>query len=130
GASAGDTSLSVLDFESLEIGGRFFEAGDLLVLSPGRANEEFAVVASPAPFTLASSLIFEHEAGSMVAFVASGESDADGDGLTDTRESELGTRADMLDTDGDGLSDGQEIAYGTDPLDARSQFGFVTALDR
>ncbi|MHC4391253.1 MAG: hypothetical protein ACYS22_08035, partial [Planctomycetota bacterium] len=43
--------------------------------------------------------------------------DADGDGLTDAEEVELGTDPTMADTDGDGLEDGQEIAHNLDPLD-------------
>ncbi len=42
--------------------------------------------------------------------------DTDGDGLTDARESELGTSPTLADTDGDGLDDGAEIdIWGTDP---------------
>lgn len=42
--------------------------------------------------------------------------DRDGDGLTNIREFQLGTRADLLDTDGDGLPDEWEVRYGLDPL--------------
>jgi len=42
--------------------------------------------------------------------------DSDGDGLSDSRESELGTDPTDADTDGDGLEDGAEVdMYGTDP---------------
>ncbi len=45
--------------------------------------------------------------------------DTDGDGLTDQRETELGTDPNKADTDGDGLSDGDEVLkYGTNPLNA------------
>jgi hypothetical protein len=43
--------------------------------------------------------------------------DADGDGLTNCRERELGTDPNNPDSDGDSLSDGEEVARGTDPLD-------------
>ena len=42
--------------------------------------------------------------------------DSDGDGLIDTRESELGTNPFQRDSDIDGLDDGQELRVGTDPL--------------
>jgi hypothetical protein len=45
------------------------------------------------------------------------EVDADQDGLTDARETELGTNALSSDTDGDGLFDREEVdVYLTDPL--------------
>jgi MYXO-CTERM domain-containing protein len=46
--------------------------------------------------------------------------DADGDGLTNEREEELGTDPLSADTDGDGVDDGTEVADGTDPLDQSS----------
>ena len=47
----------------------------------------------------------------------SGDSDADGDGLSDDRERELGTDPRTTDTDGDGVSDHREVvALGTNPL--------------
>lgn len=47
----------------------------------------------------------------------SGLADADGDGLTNKEEAELGTDPHNPDTDGDGLTDGEEIhKYHTDPL--------------
>jgi hypothetical protein len=43
--------------------------------------------------------------------------DTDGDGLSDRRETELGTDPNNPDTDGDGLTDGQEVlTYRTNPL--------------
>ncbi|HMV69129.1 MAG TPA: hypothetical protein PKA64_19945, partial [Myxococcota bacterium] len=43
--------------------------------------------------------------------------DSDGDGLSDAREAELGTRPDLRDTDGDGQSDRDEVErWHTDPL--------------
>ena len=45
--------------------------------------------------------------------------DSDGDGLSDTKEAELGTDPYNADTDGDGLTDGEEVLkYHTDPLKA------------
>jgi len=46
--------------------------------------------------------------------------DADGDGLTDAEEAELGTDPKDADTDDDGVSDGEEVTVGTDPKDADS----------
>ena len=43
--------------------------------------------------------------------------DADGDGITNGEEEELGTDPEKSDSDGDGLSDGEEIDNGSDPLD-------------
>jgi len=46
-----------------------------------------------------------------------GGQDADGDGLTDTEEGQLGTNALMADTDADALLDGEEVkVYQTNPL--------------
>ena len=42
--------------------------------------------------------------------------DADGDGLIDAFEAEIGTDPTVADTDGDGLDDAAEVAAGTDPL--------------
>jgi len=42
--------------------------------------------------------------------------DTDGDGLTDTVESQLGTDPQNPDTDGDGMPDGFEVQYALDPL--------------
>ena len=47
--------------------------------------------------------------------------DADGDGLTNKEEKELGTDPQLADTDGDGLNDGEEFStYKTNPLAADS----------
>lgn len=42
--------------------------------------------------------------------------DADGDGLFDASEQEIGTDINNPDTDGDGVGDGVEVAAGTNPL--------------
>ncbi|MEQ1565461.1 MAG: hypothetical protein ABMA64_07480 [Myxococcota bacterium] len=42
--------------------------------------------------------------------------DADGDGLSDAREAELGTDPSRRDTDGDGLTDWEDLRYRCDPL--------------
>jgi hypothetical protein len=46
--------------------------------------------------------------------------DADGDGLSDAEERELGTDPENADSDGDGTSDGDEVTDGSDPLDSGS----------
>jgi Tol biopolymer transport system component len=52
---------------------------------------------------------------------AIGQEDADGDGLTNAREIELGTDPTKADTDGDGLSDGDEVnKFGTHPVNPDS----------
>ena len=43
--------------------------------------------------------------------------DADGDGLDDCLEADLGTSYDVADSDGDGLTDGEEFDCVSDPLD-------------
>lgn len=50
--------------------------------------------------------------------VVSGDTDTDGDGLTDEEETTLGTDPNNADTDGGTVNDGDEVAAGTDPLDA------------
>jgi hypothetical protein len=47
--------------------------------------------------------------------------DADGDGIDDCTEAELGTSPDTADTDGDGLTDAEELDCVSDPLDADEQ---------
>ncbi|MDO4945617.1 MAG: cellulose binding domain-containing protein, partial [Ruminococcus sp.] len=49
--------------------------------------------------------------------VSDADADCDGDGLSNIREFELGTKPFNPDTDNDGLTDGDEVnIYGTDPL--------------
>lgn len=45
------------------------------------------------------------------------EADADGDGVDDCLEAELGTDPSLGDSDGDGMSDGDEFDCESDPLD-------------
>jgi hypothetical protein len=51
------------------------------------------------------------------------ETDSDGDGLSDSREAELGTNPALADTDADGYSDSEEVNSGSDPLSADDQPG-------
>ena len=63
------------------------------------------------------------------AFEPSGESsDADGDGLSDSRESRYGTSSDRADTDGDGLLDGEEVDYWLDRALERDPPEWLTAF--
>lgn len=58
------------------------------------------------------------------------EQDDDGDGLSQSRELELGTQPQVRDSDGDGLDDGQEVMYmGTDPLQDDSDEDWVSDGD-
>lgn len=45
-----------------------------------------------------------------------GDTDSDGDGLSDPDEALAGTNPNLADTDGDGLDDGAEVDNGLDPL--------------
>jgi outer membrane protein OmpA-like peptidoglycan-associated protein/outer membrane protein W len=57
----------------------------------------------------------------------SGETDSDGDGLTDAEEARLGTNPHMKDTDSDGLMDGEEVnVYKTDPLNRDTDFDLLS----
>lgn len=56
-----------------------------------------------------------------------GDTDTDGDGLTDVQELALGTDPLNADSDGDGVDDGTEVAAGTDPLNSASSFTLVSA---
>jgi hypothetical protein len=49
-----------------------------------------------------------------------GDTDLDGDGLTESEELAIGTDPNNPDTDGDSFSDGDEVTAGTDPLDPAS----------
>ncbi len=46
--------------------------------------------------------------------------DADGDGLTNLEEYDLGTKPNNPDSDGDGINDGDEVEAGTDPAEMNS----------
>ena len=57
--------------------------------------------------------------------------DADGDGLTNLREYQLGTNPRNADTDGDGKSDGWEVTWGMDPTnnDTYADFPFAEGFE-
>ena len=57
------------------------------------------------------------------------EQDTDGDGLSDTREWDIGTDSTLRDTDGDGLDDYTELNLGTNPLLRDSDFDGYSDLD-
>jgi hypothetical protein len=50
----------------------------------------------------------------------SGDRDPDGDGLTDGRETDIGTNPFAADSDDDGVGDAREVDLGTDPTEADS----------
>jgi hypothetical protein len=52
----------------------------------------------------------------LAVFLVGCKGDADGDGLTNKEEKDLGTDRDKVDSDGDGLHDADEIDAGADPL--------------
>lgn len=59
--------------------------------------------------------------------LSGGDPDSDGDGLTDTYETQIGTNPFDPDTDKDGLSDGEEVlTYKTDPLNPDSDWDGLT----
>ena len=64
-----------------------------------------------------------------VNFVMETNPDADGDGLTDEEESDLGTDPNNPDTDHDGVNDGQETTDGTDPLNPCDSIGGTPPAD-
>ena len=59
--------------------------------------------------------------------LSGGDPDSDGDGLTDARETEIGTDPFDPDTDKDGLSDGEEVlTINTDPLNPDTDWDGLT----
>lgn len=117
GSSRGDLRIVLTPQAELGVPGRFFQSGDLVVLNPGGASQEFVVLTSVNPLTLSSPLIFAHETSETVAFVEAGARDFDGDGLSDRQEQALSTDPALADSDGDGVTDGTEVASGSDPAD-------------
>jgi hypothetical protein len=55
--------------------------------------------------------------------------DADGDGLTNEEEAEIGSDPNDPDTDGDGLIDGEEVFLGTDPTNPDTDGDGFSDLD-
>ena len=89
------------------------------------AQGGFAVTITPDVSSLETTLYLFQPAG-----VEAGESDVDGDRLTDNREAELGTDPTQVDSDGDALSDGDEVdVYGTDPLQPDTDGDDLTDAD-
>ena len=66
----------------------------------------------------ASDGVFNNQALITVNLVDPPSRDADGDGLLDEEEANLGTDPDNPDTDGDGWNDGDEVSLGSSPLSA------------
>ncbi|MBI5215153.1 MAG: OmpA family protein [Ignavibacteriae bacterium] len=66
----------------------------------------------------------------LMTTIESGSADADGDGLTNDQEKELGTDKRNPDTDGDGLKDGEEVNnYQTDPKKADTDNDILSDAD-
>ena len=75
-------------------------------------NAQVPVVTPPTPATPVAT-----DTSVMAPPVVPPIADQDKDGLSDARETELGTNPALADTDGDGLSDGDEVLkYHTNPL--------------
>lgn len=126
GMDAGETVLPVLPQAELGVPGRFFQAGDLVVIDPGGLHQEFAIVAVASPLTMVRPLSLAHDSGETVSWVESSASDQDGDGLSDRHEASLGTQAGSRDTDGDGFTDGIELTLGTNPLESTSHLRLLS----
>lgn len=68
--------------------------------------------------------------GAGFTYYVFGDSDFDDDGLTNSREREIGSDPNNPDTDGDALKDGEEVfTYHTDPLKADSDGDTLTDYD-
>ncbi|MBK9249722.1 MAG: OmpA family protein [Ignavibacteria bacterium] len=68
--------------------------------------------------------------GAGFTYYVFGDSDYDNDGLTNSREREIGTDPNNPDTDGDGLKDGEEVfTYHTDPLKPDTDSDNLTDYD-
>ena len=77
---------------------------------PGSRGIPIAQITQTAAVTQTASAI-------QTAAAVGGQQDADGDGLSNLQESQLGTNPNVPDTDGDALLDGAEVMrFGTDPL--------------
>ncbi len=68
--------------------------------------------------------------GAGFTYYVFGNADYDNDGVTNSREREIGTDINNPDTDGDGLKDGEEVfTYYTDPLKADTDGDNLTDYD-
>jgi hypothetical protein len=96
------------------------ETGNVTTLELDAGENETVTALSPGNYTLTAvtadgrTVLLNGTESLTVELVAA---DTDGDGLSDSREAELGTDPTVADTDGDGLADGIETEFGTDPLD-------------
>ena len=94
----------------------------LRLLGAGTWTLEFSLAGYPT-FTTTETLTDPASGNALVELdvVLDDGADADGDGLTDCEEAELGTNPGDADTDDDGLTDGEEVNdEGTDPLNPDS----------
>ncbi len=88
-SEAGDSSFDIVGLAELGVpsSSPFFASGDVIVISPGRDNEEIAVIASVSPYTLEEPLRFDHAIGEIIAVLPSDlivvDEDSDGDGIDD-----------------------------------------------
>jgi hypothetical protein len=72
------------------------------------ANDELDVPAAPKSKLSARVPLFTE--------ISNSGDDTDGDGLSDTFETKVGTQANNIDSDNDGVVDGKEVELGSDPL--------------
>jgi hypothetical protein len=81
--------------------------------SPDPAAVEFLTNEFTTPTTTTTTAI--DDVAAAITTTTFSPTDADGDGLTNDEEAEIGSDPDNPDTDGDGLIDGEEVFLGTDP---------------
>ncbi len=72
-AAAGEKNLTITAANTLGFEGDFFAADDNIVINPGGANQEIAIVESVDPIVLKTDLVYEHNPGEMIAVIVQTE---------------------------------------------------------